>query len=78
MPPLESKSALTPAKYLDADDSARRYHISKRSWLRLVDAGKAPQPTRFNRLVRWAVVDLEAWEATGCQATRLSRGGKRR
>jgi predicted DNA-binding transcriptional regulator AlpA len=33
----------------------------------LVDAGKAPQPTRFGRSVRWADSVLTAWEADGCQ-----------
>ncbi len=57
---------LPAAKYLDDDGCAARLAISTRHWQRLVDAGKAPQPTRFGRSVRWSVAELEAWEAAGC------------
>lgn len=59
---------------IDANACASRYGISKRHWLRLVDAGKAPQPLRLGRLVRWAIASgnssLEAWEANGCKPIR--------
>lgn len=67
---------------IDADACASRYGISKRHWLRLVDAGKAPQPLRLGRLVRWAIASgcssLEAWEADGCPKVRQlsTKGGR--
>ncbi len=54
------------ASYLSASDCANRYQFSVRHWLRLVDGGKAPRPTRFGRLVRWSVQSLQEWESTGC------------
>ncbi len=60
-------------KYLDAKRCGARYDVSWRHWLRLVDAGKAPQPTRFGRCVRWRVESLETWEAAGCPPCRESR-----
>jgi predicted DNA-binding transcriptional regulator AlpA len=73
---------LTPAdtsakKFLDAKECAVRYGVSWRHWLRLVDSGRAPQPTRFGRLVRWSRPALEAWEADGCKPVRHLKGGGR-
>lgn len=56
--------------YLDARGCGSRYAVSSRHWLRLVDAGRARQPARFGRLVRWHVPTLEAWEAAGCPTVR--------
>ncbi|MCO6045912.1 hypothetical protein NG895_18590 [Aeoliella sp. ICT_H6.2] len=64
-------------RYLDADGCSTRYDFSTEHWRRLVDAGKAPQPTRFGRLVRWFVPELEEWEAAGCPPIRQVKGGKR-
>ena len=57
-------------KYLDAKGCAARYGFSWRHWLRLVDSGRAPQPTRFGRLTRWSSASLESWEADGCRPVR--------
>ena len=65
------KMIVPPPKYLAAAECAARYAISTRHWLRQVDAGLAPQPTRFGRSVRWSVAELESWEAAGCP--RISR-----
>lgn len=73
LPPPES----IPAKFLDAKGCGARYHFSKEHWYRQVDAGKAPQPTRFGRLVRWSIGDLEEWEAEGCPPVRTTRKGGR-
>jgi predicted DNA-binding transcriptional regulator AlpA len=62
-----------PAKYLDVQGCSSRYGFSNRHWLRLVDAGKAPPPTRFGRLVRWKIEDLVAWEDSGCPSLRNMR-----
>lgn len=54
-------------KYLTADQCAARYGFSVRHWFRMVDGGKAPRPTKFNRLCRWPITQLEEWESRGCQ-----------
>jgi len=63
-------------KYFCAKDCAVRYGISLRTWIRLVDSGRAPQPTHFGRLIRWSLAVLEKWEADGCKSTRKVGGAK--
>ena len=65
----ESRAVAT-ATHVDANACASRLGISKRHWLRMVDAGKAPQPVRLGRLVRWAISSLAIWEANGCKPMR--------
>ncbi len=65
----ESRTVAT-ATHVDANACASRLGISKRHWLRMVDAGKAPQPVRLGRLVRWSIASLEAWERDGCRPLR--------
>jgi len=77
-----NSTVCTPAdpsakRFLDARECATRYGCSWRHWLRLVDSGRAPQPTRFGRLVRWSIATLEAWEAEGCPAVRNMKGASR-
>lgn len=60
-------------RYYDADGCAARYGFSRRHWLRLVDRGRAPQPTRFGWLCRWSLDVLEAWECDGCRPIRSRR-----
>ena len=63
----DAVNAENGTRYLDARQCSQRYGFSVRHWLRLVDAGKAPQPVRFGRLARWSVHQtLEKWEADGC------------
>ena len=64
---LGTENGETHRRYHDAEQCGNRYGISSRHWMRLVDAGKAPQPTRFGRSVRWADSVLNAWEADGCR-----------
>ena len=64
---ISSSPAAPAQKFLDVDACASRYGISARTWARLVDSGRAPQPVKLGRLVRWAVADLEQWEANGCK-----------
>lgn len=67
----ESRGTATATQtHLRADACATRYDIAKRTWLRMVDAGKAPQPCRFNRLCRWSIASLEAWEKSGYRPVR--------
>jgi len=66
------------AKYLDARGCGIRYAVSWRHWLRQVDAGKAPQPIRLGRCVRWSIESLEKWEGDGCRPVRqIGKGGAR-
>ncbi len=75
---VSSATAEPSAKiYLDAKECGTRYGFSWRHWLRLVEAEKAPQSTRFGRLVRWPVASLEEWERDGCPSClKAERGGK--
>jgi predicted DNA-binding transcriptional regulator AlpA len=70
---LDSPLPDAPAKYLDMQGCSSRYGFSDRHWIRLVDAGKAPPPTRFGRLVRWNIASIEEWEAAGCPSYRKQK-----
>jgi predicted DNA-binding transcriptional regulator AlpA len=59
-----------PPAFLDAEGCGHRYSFSSKHWNHLVDQGKAPQPHRFGRLVRWSLADLQVWEAGGCKPVR--------
>lgn len=73
----ESRADAT-VTHVDADACASRLGISKRHWIRLVDSGRAPQPARLGRLVRWSLATLQIWEAGGCKPVRTpsSKGGR--
>lgn len=75
---LAITEAATPRRFFDADQCGHRYGFSKRHWIRLVDSGKAPQPTRFGRLVRWSLESLDQWDAAGCPSCRhvAAKGGR--
>ena len=49
----------TEHAYRTREDGQASWHHC----LRLVEAGKAPPPVRFGRLVRWSVDSLVKWEA---------------
>ena len=53
-------------QWLTSSQCGERFGFSAKHWGRLVDGGKAPQPVRFGRLVRWKLKTLEAWEEAGC------------
>jgi len=61
-------------RYLGVGECAARYGMSGRHWLRLVESGRAPLPTRFGRLVRWSLASLESWEGNGCPSVRPAKG----
>lgn len=63
--------------FLDAEGCAARYGFSPEHWRRLVDAGKAPLPRRFGRLVRWPEAELDEWDAAGNPVIRSVKGGQR-
>lgn len=80
-PPPSGASPETRAKFLDAERCGARYDFSPEHWRRLVDAGKAPQPTRFGRLVRWSEAALDDWDDAGNPPIRptkpVAKGGRR-
>jgi len=59
-------------QFLSAEQCRNRYGFSKRHWLRLVSSGEAPNPIQFGRLQRWALAELQSWEA----AKRIAAKGK--
>ncbi len=69
--------AVHAAQFIDADGCAARYGFSPAHWRRLVDAGRAPQPTRFGHLVRWSIHVLAEWDRAGCPSLRQAKGGRR-
>ncbi len=62
--------------FLDAEQVAQRYHFSPEHWRRLVDSGRAPQPSRFGRLVRWNRTCLDSWDAAGNPPVRVVKGAR--
>ena len=66
--------SVSAKKFLDVKECAVRYGMSSRTWIRLVDSGRAPQPTHFGRLVRWSLAVLEKWDADGCPRIRNMKG----
>lgn len=65
-----------PPRFLNCGQCASRYAVSASTWRRLVDSGRAPQPRHFGRLVRWAIADLDSWDAGGNRPSRSARAGK--
>ena len=59
---------------LDVEAFADVLGVSSRHVRRLVDAGKAPQPTRLGGCVRWPRHVVESWIADGCPAIRRPAG----
>lgn len=68
--PTSGSEPTSATMFLDAEACGVRYGFSARHWYRLVDAGRAPSPLRFGRLVRWSIRALESWEADGCPSMR--------
>ena len=77
MDPTVEVGAIDSPKFIDADACAARYDFSPPHWRRQVDAGRAPQPTRFGQLVRWSIKVLDEWDAAGCPPVRNVKGGRR-
>ena len=73
METTNNPGATVSVQYLDADGCAARYAFSPAHWRRQVDAGRAPQPIRLGRLVRWSIAALEKWEAAGCPSCRTAK-----
>ncbi len=65
---------------LNGQESSAYSGMAKRTWLRMVASGLAPQPVRIGMglrpMVRWRKSDLDAWIAGGCQPVREIGGGR--
>lgn len=60
----------TIATLLSAADAARMCRISRRTWFRLVSAGKTPASVRVGGSPRWRRGDLDDWIRMGCPKRR--------
>jgi predicted DNA-binding transcriptional regulator AlpA len=69
-----SGSRAASAAMIDIEVFADLLDVSTRHLRRLVDAGKAPQPTRLGACVRWPRHVVEAWLADGCPNCRKRPG----
>lgn len=47
--------------------------ISKRAWLRICDAGKAPWGLKLGGRRLWDLDELDEWIATGCKPVRSAK-----
>ena len=68
---MSNRDNVSIKKYLDKEE----WRCTLRDVLAaLAAAGRlgAPRPTRFGRLVRWPIAELESWEATGCGTCRMA------
>lgn len=60
---------------IDFEAFAELIAVSTRTARRLVDAGKAPQPVRLGKCVRFSRAAVERWLADGCPRVRTVRAG---
>ena len=58
------------AELLNATAAAEIAGVAERSWHRHVAVGRAPQPVRIGRSVRWRRGDIARWVADGCPSCR--------
>lgn len=56
------------AEMVPAAAAAAVVGVSRRSWWRFVSEGRAPQPIRLGRCVRWRLAELRDWIRSGCRS----------
>lgn len=61
-----------PPELLDLRDVARVCQLSARHVLRMVAAGRMPEPLRIGRCARWSRQTIQQWITTGCPTTQSS------
>jgi predicted DNA-binding transcriptional regulator AlpA len=71
--PVTNTNTAPAARLITADAAARKTGMSKRSWLRLCDAGGAPAGVKLGHLRRWDTVELDRWINNGCPRIRSQR-----
>jgi excisionase family DNA binding protein len=64
-------TALARESLLIADtEAAALAGVSRRTWRRLLAAGKVPLPVKLGRCVRWRSDELRRWVGAGCPDAR--------
>jgi predicted DNA-binding transcriptional regulator AlpA len=53
---------------VNAQTAAAIVGVSRRSWWRFVSEGRAPQPIRLGRCVRWRLAEIRRWISDGCRS----------
>ena len=56
-----------PVEMVNANTASAIIGVSRRSWWRFVSEGRAPQPIRLGRCVRWRLAEIRNWIADGCR-----------
>lgn len=72
--PGDPRPSVQP-ELIDVEVFAELLGVSTRHVRRLVDAGKAPQPVRLGKCVRFSRAAVERWLADGCPRIRTARAG---
>ena len=74
--PPPAHPASTDRRLIGIDDVCPHLvRMSKRAWLRLCDAGRAPWGVKLGGRRLWDAAELDAWIAGGCRPVRAGRGG---
>ncbi len=60
---------------IDSRESAFTCGVSKRTWLRLCDAGKAPWGVKLSGCRRWRRREILDWLEAGCPPVVSRKGG---
>ena len=56
-----------PVEMVNANTASAIIGVSRRSWWRFVSEGRAPQPIRLGRCVRWRLAEIRNGIADGCR-----------
>lgn len=56
-----------PMMLTDAE-AAKLLNLGRTKFRQMVDSGRAPEPIRFGRAVRWAKSEIASWIHAGCPA----------
>ena len=64
-----------PNVLIGVERVAEKLNVSTRHVRRLTESGAIPRPIRLGALVRWRLVEIDAWIASGCP--RRGREGER-
>ena len=67
MEPANQRNYSQKVELVTAAEAAVIAGISKRSWTRLVQQSRAPQPIHLGGCIRWRLSDIEQWISNGCE-----------
>ncbi len=57
---------MSEKELLNTEECATLHGVSRSTWLRLADSGKAPWGVKLGRCRRWRRTELIAWLDAGC------------